>query len=121
MGKDVDLPGIFREKQKEIRKSKVTLEYLQAFKDDLFNEENCVSIRIPEECRDSFEGGIIGISHLLRITLMTKATVTSPCIVIPIRIGYAPVNENKTDQQKLDENATKASEAATSIVADEDK
>ena len=60
---------------------------------DLMNENNTVSIRLPARARDSYKGKLVTISHCIQINFVVKncAIREHPQIEIPIRVFDPPM------------------------------
>jgi hypothetical protein len=85
---DVEVPGL--KKMKKSILSKDQSEAIYQIYDDLLSGENKISLEAPYESRDTYHGQLIETSHLIEITLFTKALVENPTIEIPVQIGFPP-------------------------------
>lgn len=83
---DVEVPGL--KKKKKTILSEDQSEAIYQIYDDLMSGENMISLEVPYASRDTYNGQLIETSHLIEITLFTKALVESPTIEIPIQIGF---------------------------------
>ena len=86
--KDVDLPGL--KKKKKTILSEDQSEAIYQIYDDLLSGENKLSLEVPYASRDTYHGQLIETSHLIEISLFTKAFMENPTIEIPVQIGFPP-------------------------------
>jgi hypothetical protein len=85
---DVEVPGL-KKKKKTILPEDQSEAIYQIY-DALLSGENKISVEVPYASRDTYHGQLIETSHLIEITLFTKALVENPTIEIPIKIGFPP-------------------------------
>lgn len=103
---NVDVPGIIRGKldkdeAQALRDDRTALgDQLRTLHDELSSDQNIVKFKIPESCRDSYNGTLVSVSHRFKITLFTKVRISNPSIVIPLKIGYPPVVQPRRQQQQ---------------------
>jgi hypothetical protein len=95
--KDVDLPGILRGKRdkhlvrEQTRQGGISRDELRFLYQELESPRNKVTLKVPNECRDSYKGAVIQTSHYLQITTYTKSMVSSnPRVQVALQIGYPP-------------------------------
>lgn len=116
---DVDnLPGIVRDKVgRYISKhdNDTVEDELKSLYEDLFSNENGITLDLPYACRDSYAGRIVRISHKLVITMHTKSGVNNPDISIPVQIGYSPVPEEDNDEEDKESAITAKSGGVTDV------
>jgi len=120
---DVELPGILKGKHHKLgkhgsSKGDEKQQILEEMKDDLFREENVINMVVPYECRDTYKGKLIRVTHTLKITMFTKALVDNPSIWIPLRIGFRPENLVTVDGPgpgKVDGTPTRISRRSSSV------
>jgi hypothetical protein len=85
---DVEVPGL--KKKKKTILSEDQSEAIYQIYDDLMSGKNEISLEVPYNSRDTYHGQLIETSHLIEITLFTKALVENPRIEIPVQIGFPP-------------------------------
>lgn len=92
--RDVDLPSLSRDRKEraEVRRlvgkgsSQIELVH-HALYEDLVSGIDKVQVVVPEHTRDSYDGHLVKVSHVLRITLQTRSISSNATISIPINIG----------------------------------
>jgi hypothetical protein len=59
---------------------------------DLASSQNTIAVPIPRNIhvRNSYEGTLIKISHVLRVTFYTDTGATNPTVSIPFQVGDSP-------------------------------
>lgn len=104
--KDVYLPSLqrsrsqdnFRLSKKKTRQNMATT-YSEIL-NDLRSGENTFTITVPKTARDSYDGNLITISHILKITFYTGGmTVENPSTKIAIVVGSPRENGRENDVQ----------------------
>ena len=111
---DVDLPGILRGKRdkhlvrEQTRQGGISRDELRFLYQELESPRNKVTLKVPNECRDSYKGAMIQTSHYLQITIYTKSMVSSnPRVRVPLQIGYPP-DPSLSNKTSMDENMAEA-------------
>ena len=103
--RDIDLPSLSRDgkDRTEVRRlSKNTGQRhatYQAIYDELSSATEDVEIFVPEISRDSYDGQIVKVNHVLTIKLQTRSLSSNASISIPIRVG-TPRSVGETNRER---------------------
>lgn len=105
--KDVHLPSLQLSRSQDNRRfsrkkeRRNTAETYSEILNDLRSGENTFKITIPKTARDSYDGNLITISHILKITFYTGGmTVENPSIKIAVVVG-SPRDEDPHDVDQM--------------------
>lgn len=91
--RDVELPTLskdrrdrseFRRLLKDSSQREVTY---QAIYDDLVSGLHKVNIFVPEDSRDSYNGQVVTVAHVLEVKLQTRGISSNALTTVPIRVG----------------------------------
>lgn len=92
--RDVHLPSLSkdRKERKEVRRrlkdsNRHSDSTYQEIYEDLVSGVEKLDVFIPENSRDSYDGQLVKISHMLHVELLTRGISSNASVKIPIRIG----------------------------------